>query len=161
MTDAGHEATEKPRYEFRCRRRVEFSDTDMAGIIHFSRFFVYMESAEHQFLNALGTSVDAEHGGSRLGWPRLAVGCEFIAPVRFEDELDIRLVVLRKGRSSITYGCEFFHAGRLVARGQSSCACCILAGGLRATEIPTELARRICEAPEEERTAWKPPIRAI
>ena len=44
--------------EFQTRRKIEFSDTDMAGIVHFSRFFIFMETAEHEFLRSLGTSVD-------------------------------------------------------------------------------------------------------
>ena len=36
-------------YEYYIKRRVEFSDTDMAGIVHFARFFVFMEAAEHAF----------------------------------------------------------------------------------------------------------------
>ena len=44
-------------YEFKATRRVEFSDTDMAGIVHFSKFFQYMETVEHGFFRALGFSV--------------------------------------------------------------------------------------------------------
>jgi len=39
---------------FRTTRRVEFGDTDMAGIVHFARFFCFMESAEHEMLRSLG-----------------------------------------------------------------------------------------------------------
>ena len=150
-------------FQYRTSRAVEFSDTDMEGLIHFSRFFIYMETAEHRFLAGLGSSVALREQGRRLGWPRLAVGCEFLAPVRFEDELDIRLLVLRKGRRSLTYGCEFFHRGRQVARGQSSSVCCILGsdGRLEPTDIPEDLAVRIAEAPAEERAKWKPPIREL
>ena len=35
---------------FRVTRRVEFHETDMAGIVHFSNFFRYMEFAEVEFL---------------------------------------------------------------------------------------------------------------
>ena len=145
------------------RRRVEFSDTDMEGIIHFSRFFIYMETAEHQFLNALGTSVAGSIDGVRLGWPRTAVGCEFLRPVRFEDEVEIRLFVLRKGARSITYGCEFRHQSELVARGQSTSVCCAMKseGGLRSIDIPKRLADRIAEVAAEERTRWRSPIRQL
>ena len=44
-------------YEHRTSRRIEFADTDLGGLIHFSRYFVFMETAEHEFLNAVGTSV--------------------------------------------------------------------------------------------------------
>jgi acyl-CoA thioester hydrolase len=145
------------------RRRVEFSDTDMEGIIHFSRFFIYMETAEHQFMNALGSSIAARIDGRRLGWPRTAVGCEFLRPVRFEDEVEIRLIVLRKGARSLTYGCEFRHQGELVARGQSTSVCCEMDGGhqLRSIDIPAVLADRIAEVPQEERSRWRLPIRPL
>ncbi len=59
-------------HEFRTSRRMEFVDTDMGGIVHFSRFFVFMETAEHQFLDAVGTSVVLEIDGDQIGWPRVA-----------------------------------------------------------------------------------------
>jgi YbgC/YbaW family acyl-CoA thioester hydrolase len=152
-----------PLHQHVIRRRVEFSDTDMEGIIHFSRFFIYMETAEHQFLNALGTSVAGSIDGVRLGWPRTAVACEFLRPVRFEDEVEIRLFVLRKGPRSITYGCEFRHQQELVARGQSTSVCCAMKaeGGLRSIDIPASLADRIAEVAAEEKTRWRSPIRQL
>lgn len=42
---------------FRYERRVEFRDTDAAGMMHFSTYFTRMEEAEHAFLRSLGTSV--------------------------------------------------------------------------------------------------------
>ena len=48
-------------YEFKVVRRVEFADTDMAGIVHYSNFFRYMEMAEHGFFRALGHSVVMDH----------------------------------------------------------------------------------------------------
>ncbi|MEM9828477.1 MAG: thioesterase family protein [Planctomycetota bacterium] len=42
---------------FRVRRRVEFRDTDAAGIVHFSAFFPMLEAAEHEFLRNRGISV--------------------------------------------------------------------------------------------------------
>jgi len=86
-------------YDFTTNRRVEFSDTDMAGIMHFARFFVFMETAEHQFLNSLGTSVHAVRDGRTLGWPRLAASCEFFRPVCFEDELDMPAFLRKRARA--------------------------------------------------------------
>ena len=152
-----------PLHQLVTRRRVEFVDTDLEGIIHFSNFFTYMETAEHQFLNALGTSVAARIDGRRLGWPRTAVGCEFLRPVRFEDEVEIRLFVLRKGARSITYGCEFRHQGALIARGQSTSVCCDMESesGLRSIDIPASLADRIAETTAEEKARWRSPIRPL
>ena len=79
--------------------QIEFVDTDMAGIVHFTRFFVFMETTEHEFLRSLGTSVATEWNGDKIGWPRLAASCEYLSPLRFEDEVDIRLELPKKGRS--------------------------------------------------------------
>jgi acyl-CoA thioester hydrolase len=130
---------------FRIRRRVEFSDTDLGGIVHFSRFFVFMEAAEHALLRSLGTSVALRVDGQRAGWPRLSATCEFRSPARFEDVLEIEIRVLRLGRSSVTYGVDFKIGERLVAEGRLSAACCILdlPEGLKAVPIPPAVAAEL------------------
>ena len=142
-------------YEFHTQRRIEFADTDMAGIVHFSRFFVFMESAEHEFQRALGSNVHFEHEGRHIGWPRVATNCEFKSPARLGDVLDIHVRVLRKGRRALTYGFRFSCEGRLVAEGQISCICCALGtpypkegGKLEPVPIPDFLANQIEEAPK-------------
>ena len=60
---------------FRTSRLVEFSDTDMAGIMHFSAFFRYMEAAEHELLRNLGFSVYCEIDGVPISFPRVAASC--------------------------------------------------------------------------------------
>ena len=121
---------------FRTQRMVEFSDTDQAGIAHFSRFYVYMESAEHEFLRSIGSSVHLEQEGRTLGWPRLEARCRFVRPVRFEDVLDIELRVARRGEKSVTYAVTFSHDGALVAEGRIASVCCEIAAGQRPRSVP-------------------------
>ena len=131
--------------EYQTKRKIEFADTDMAGIVHFTRFFVFMESAEHEFLRSLGTSVATEWNGNKIGWPRLAASCEYISPLRFEDEVDIHLRVAKKGTKSLTYQFRFTHQGTDVARGEITTVCCITNPGekLRAIPIPDFIANQI------------------
>ena len=72
-------------YEFKVQRRVEFSETDMAGIMHYSNFFRFMETAEHGFYRSLGFSVVMPETDPRLGWPRVHAECDYRKPLRFED----------------------------------------------------------------------------
>jgi len=139
-------------YEFRTQRRIEFCDTDQAGVVHFSRFFIFIETAEHEFLRSLGTSVAAKLDGMQLGWPRLAASCEYLSPAKFEDVLDIRLLVMRKGTKSLTYKFEISKDDKLVARGQVSAACCICdpEKGFQAIPIPSFIMEQIEEAPKQE-----------
>jgi YbgC/YbaW family acyl-CoA thioester hydrolase len=109
---------------FRTRRRVEFVDTDMAGIVHFSNFFRWMEAAEVDFLQARGISVAMDWEGKHLGFPRVGASCDFLRPIRFLDVLDIAVTVVRLGAKSVTYGFEFFRDDELVAKGLVSAVCC-------------------------------------
>ncbi len=128
-------------HDFHTRRRIEFSDTDMAGICHFARFFIFMETAEHEFLASLGTSVSTEEDGQKIGWPRVAASCDYLSPVRFGDVLDLHVKVARKGRTSVTYAHEISRGGVPIARGQVTTVRCRFGPGGAATPIliPPEL----------------------
>src|SRR6202795_4716976 len=92
---------------FRTSRIVEFGETDMAGIVHFSNFFRYMESAECAFLRSLGLGVKLEWEGQTLGFPRVAATCDYLRPALFEDILDVDVTTIRIGTKSVTYGFDF------------------------------------------------------
>jgi len=139
-------------YKFHTQRKIEFSDTDMAGIVHFSRYFVFMETAEHEFLNSLGTSVVSVVDGAKISWPRLSASFDFYAPMRFEDIIDIHLLIARKGRKSITYHCILKKGDELIARGKMAAVCCTFNTGesLQAIAIPEQIADKIVTAPAAE-----------
>ncbi len=136
-------------HTFQTHRTVEFADTDMGGIVHFSRFFVFMETAEHELLASLGARVHMEWQGRSIGWPRLSAACEYKSPARYCDRLDVRVEVERKGRTSMTYRFTFRCGERLVATGRMSSACCILddPAGLKPISIPDFIAAGLEEAP--------------
>lgn len=138
-----------PVCEFRTQRRIEFADTDMGGIVHFARFFVFMETAEHEFLRTFGIEVHTEWEGRQIGWPRVEAACQYLSPARLGDLLDIHLRVARKGTRSMTYAMTFSCEGRILARGKMTSVCCVMhePQGLEAIPIPEFLADRIAEAP--------------
>jgi acyl-CoA thioester hydrolase len=147
-------------HEYRTRRRVEFSDTDAGGIAHFARFFVFMETAEHELLRALGINPGAGRGadGRLVGWPRVAASCEFLSPVRFGDELDIHLRVLRVGRTSLTFGFALSHGGTPVALGRTTTVCAVLDApdGIQPIAIPATLRAQLEAVPEMAGAAPRP-----
>ena len=130
---------------FTSRRRMEFADTDLGGIVHFSRFFVFMETAEHEFLRSLGTEVHFDLDGLKIGWPRVGARCTYSKPARFADVLDIEMRILRRGTRSMTYGFRFLRDGEVLAEGELSSVCCVLNDpeGLRAIAIPKALADQL------------------
>lgn len=94
-------------FEFTMTHRVEFADTDAAGIMHFSAFFRYMEITEHAFYRSLGFSVVSRTDKQVSTWPRLSVSCEFTHPLKFEDTFDVRLQVTERLDKTVTYRFDF------------------------------------------------------
>jgi len=132
-------------------RRVQFAETDMAGIVHFSNYYRYMEEAEHSYLRSIGLSVMMNMpDGTVIGWPRVRTSCAYEAPARFEDEIDIHVNVSRKGVKSLTMDFEFWRGETRLARGTFKTVCCIVAHGqpLVSIAIPPEIDAVIIESPE-------------
>jgi acyl-CoA thioester hydrolase len=141
--------------EFQLTRRVEFSDTDMAGIMHFSNFFRFMEATETAFLRSLGFSVVLSRCGLEVCLPRVHAECDYSLPLHFEDEVQIHLLVEKKGTRTLTYQFRFFRPegdGSVeVARGRLIAVCAARGedGSLKAVPIPKALADKLQVAPAE------------
>jgi len=107
--------------EFRLTRRVQFHETDAAGIVHFSCYFRYMEEAEHAFWRSVGLSVAPRD--SPYGWPRVAVACDYRHPLRFEDEFEIRLRIAAMSERSVRYVCTIVLGAIVVAELTMTIVC--------------------------------------
>ena len=128
--------------EIRLKRRVQFYETDAAGIVHFSWFFRYMEEAEHALWREAGLSIHP--GGSEIGWPRVATAFEFKRPLRFEDEFDVHLRIAEITRRTMRYACRIAQGEATIATGELTIACVRRAAGepMKSVEIPPEVAAR-------------------
>jgi YbgC/YbaW family acyl-CoA thioester hydrolase len=141
-------------YEFKAIRRVEFSDTDMAGIMHFSNFFRFMETAEHGFFRSLNLSIINDRAHFGIGWPRVRAECEYTAPLHFQDEVEIHLLVAEKRTKAIRYLFKFRRLNdpaEEVARGSITVVCVSYSPGvkMKACAIPAPIAEKIEPAPAE------------
>ena len=142
-------------WEFRATRRVEFSETDLAGIVHFSNFFRYMETVEHAFWRSLGSSIIMTQFDPPLGMPRVHASCDYRRPARFEDLLEMRLLVAEKRARSLSYQIRFsrLEPGPVeeIARGRLTVVCVrrTASGSMEAVGLPQILADQIEVAPAE------------
>jgi acyl-CoA thioester hydrolase len=137
--------------------RVQFADTDMAGIVHFSNFFRYMERVEHDFFRALGMSIWDGHNdvadGERIGWPRVHASCDYKAPLRFEEQFTMELLVEEVRKKTLRYRIHFWKKnGELCAEGCIIAACVQrdrVTGQMKAVEIPARILEKVEQAPAE------------
>jgi acyl-CoA thioester hydrolase len=129
--------------EHHLTRRVLFYETDLAGIVHFSWYLRYMEEAEHALWRAAGLRVAPPDGS--IGFPRVAVACEYLAPLRFEDEFDVHVRIKAMSRQSIKYTHVITRGRTKIATGTMTVVCVAHAPGqpLRAIEIPKDIVDRL------------------
>lgn len=143
-------------YEFKMERRVEFHETDMAGIVHFSNFFRYMESTEHAFFRFLGQTLHGNQDGRMQGWARVHAECDYRAPLRYPDLFEVRLIVRKKSETTLSYDFVFTRADTgdplEVARGKLTVVCVARESGqerMRAVSMPDLIAERVEVAPDD------------
>jgi len=130
-----------PMSEYRFTRRVQFYETDVAGIVHFSWFFRYMEEAEHALWREAGLSIHPPD--SDIGWPRIASSFEFYRPLRFEDEFDVHLRVAEMTKKTIRYECTLTKNDEKIASGTMTIACVRKKPAMQGIEIPDEVRKHI------------------
>lgn len=95
------------------RRRVQWMDTDAAGIWHHSVVMRWAEEAEAELHRRLGI-IDETFGLT----PRVRTEFDFGDALRFDDPVEITLSVDQVGDSSLTYGIEVRSGGARVAGGR-------------------------------------------
>ncbi|MCB9881340.1 MAG: acyl-CoA thioesterase [Planctomycetes bacterium] len=136
---------------FTYERRVEFAETDMAGILHFANYFRYMEECEHAFFRSLGLSIHAATEDGFRGFARGECSCRYERPLRYEDVALLHLRVTEKRTKSLHYEITFEHCGHIVARGKVTAihVGASEGGTIRAIPLPPEVDSLVVVAPEQ------------
>ena len=155
-------------HRFCCRRRVTFAETDLAGIMHFSNFFRWMEEAEHAFYRSVGLSVHPLQAGFPAvdtGWPRLKASADYFRPLQFEEEAEIELLVAEVRTKALRHIFRIWkhpddaERRTLAASGEFVVVAVTAAPGtreMRSTPIPEAFRERIEAAPAALLEAVRP-----
>lgn len=130
---------------FQITRQVQFAETDLAGVMHFSNYFRLLEEVEHAGWRSLGRSVVASGAAEVLSWPRVRVACEYFGPAHFEDALDLRLTLLRIGSKSLEFAVEFRRGEETLARATATVVCCRMhpGGSFESLEVPPDVRAQL------------------
>ena len=128
------------------QRRVEFAETDAAGMVHFSIFFRYMEEAEHAVWRRAGLDIYADH--EERSWPRIAAAFDFKAPLRFQDEFEVRTEIAAVSRSTIRWAHTIVRGDTVVGAGTVTAVYVARTrdGAMKSTEIPDAIISRLRSA---------------
>jgi YbgC/YbaW family acyl-CoA thioester hydrolase len=129
--------------DFCYRRRVQFAETDLAGLVHFSVFFRYMEEAEHALWRAAGLTI--ARAGEVTGWPRLSASFDFKAPLRFEEEFDTRVRLSTITARTMKYEFRLERGETLIGEGSITTGLVSKAPGepLKMLDLPLDIVDRL------------------
>jgi YbgC/YbaW family acyl-CoA thioester hydrolase len=128
------------------KRRVEFAETDMAGQVHFSVFFRYMEEAEHAIWRKAGMRIAADD--REYQWPRISAQCDFKSRLRVDDEFEVRTEMAKVTNRTIQWAHTMVRGETVVAAGTVTAVCVKLQadGTFTAVPIPEGIIARLQKA---------------
>jgi acyl-CoA thioester hydrolase len=85
------------------RLRVRFAETDAMGVVHHAAYLPYLEAARVEYLRSVGHPFDRMRAE---GWelPVVEVVARYHRPLRFDEEVDVHLVVAATRGATLEIG---------------------------------------------------------
>lgn len=120
--------------------RVIYGDTDAMGVVYYGNYMRFLECARGELMRRLGKPYrEVEERG--LAIPVAEVGLKYVAPARYEDELDIKIRVEKLTGASVRFAYEIERASdhTLLAKGFTRHAVIDVEKGC-VVRIPADLA---------------------
>ena len=105
---------------------VRFAEIDRAGIVYYPRFFHYFHIAfEEFFADCVGVPYHVMLEERKIGFPAVRVECDYEAPLKFGDHLEVRISVARVGRTSVVFRYRVWNKGpaRIAADARVTVVC--------------------------------------
>lgn len=133
---------------YRYARRVQFAETDLAGMVHFSWYLRYVEEAEHAMWRSAGLTI--HDPDAPYGFPRVAFSIDYRAPLHFEDEFEVDIRIEAMSEKTIRYAAALRRGDTIVATSTHTAVCVTRASdAMKAADIPGHIRERLTIDPEQ------------
>lgn len=108
----------KAEFSFFHRLRVRWAEVDMQGIVFNGHYLTYFDVAFTEYWRASGlpNALEQAAQGKELFARKSVV--EYLAPARFDEELDIGVRCARIGRSSMQFMIEIYSDNQHLISGE-------------------------------------------
>ncbi len=80
-------------FPFSCRQRVRFGETDMQQVVYYANYLLYAEVGRAAYLRHLGLEYARDFVARGLDFTIGEARVRYHAPLRYDDEFDIRVRV--------------------------------------------------------------------
>ncbi len=82
--------------------RVYWEDTDAGGVVYHASYLRFMERARSEWLRAIGIDQAALIRDERLQFVVVEAQIRYHRPARFDDQLQVSVLVTERGGASVT-----------------------------------------------------------
>ena len=126
---------------FAYRQRVRFGETDLQGVVYYANYLVYAEVGRIAYLRALGIVYERDFLARGLDFTIGEARVRYRAPLRFDDEFDIKVLVGEVRHSSWSFDYAIDRADGMHCAEARTVQVMLDRETNRATRIPAELLR--------------------
>lgn len=119
--------------------RVYYEDTDAGGVVYYANYLRFMERARTEWLRSKGFEQDRLRDELGILFVVRRVELDFLRPARFNQALEVRLIMRELGRASLSVEQAIADPeGKPCCQGRIKLAC-IDAASFRPTPFPAAL----------------------
>jgi YbgC/YbaW family acyl-CoA thioester hydrolase len=132
--------------------RTSFDEMDYAQVTFFGRHFYWLEHATTAWLIEKGIGFAVLGSRHRIGLPIVQVECRYLAPVKLEQTVEVRLAIRELSRRGFTTPFEIVRQDDSVLAAFGGIRRRVISyDGFRATEAPDEVYAKLQEMEAESR----------
>lgn len=124
--------------------RVYYEDTDTGGVVYHSNYLNFMERARTEWLRDMGFEQDELRRRDGVIFAVSSVGIEFHKPARFNELLDVTVVLQRRGAASLILQQQARRGDEVLASAEVRIAC-IDAQRFVPVPIPDDVVERFVQ----------------
>ncbi|HSV73567.1 MAG TPA: thioesterase family protein [Chthonomonadales bacterium] len=99
--------------------RVRYAETDQMGVAYYANHLVWFEVARGALCRELGMPYGDLERDRGLLMPVVEARVRYLAPVRYDDEIAVRVVVAERRRRTIRFSYRISRNGDAVAEGET------------------------------------------
>ncbi|RBW70114.1 acyl-CoA thioesterase [Bacillus taeanensis] len=137
--------------------RINWGDTDKAGIVYYPNYFKWFDIAGHQFFRSIGLAPSELEEKHNVIIPLLDARCSFEEPLLYDDIITIKTVVEEINRKTIKLKHEVYRGDTRTGHGYEVRGWVKeVEGKYKAVLIPDEIREVLQEKVEVEFTQKNP-----
>jgi acyl-CoA thioester hydrolase len=135
-------------FAFAHRQRVRFGETDLQGVVYYGNYLLFAEVGRVAYLRELGIVYERDLLANGVDFTIGEARVRYHAPLRFDDEYDIKVRVGEMRHSSWTFEYAIDRADGMHCADASTIQVMLDRKTARPTRIPETLRRALERAKE-------------